>query len=782
MKSAPAMAVAGVLAVVGVAACRGQKPNGPAVVRLADRFQATTGKSTEASTAAAPRLRWVFAEGAAGWKPLVGVSGLTVKDGALSGTATGAFPVLHVQVPDMAGEADVLHAIEVRARVSAGSDMAIGFDRSEKVDLPSLLDNARNFPWKTRTPIVPGPEMRTYTLRRASPMRASRLRHVFLAPTDAPGASFAIESVRLILRKEHLASIPSGLSWQGLSGIFQETLVTRSPEAQALEVPLPARPWLDLSIGTVEDVPVTFVVTARREGDATARPLLRRTVTAAHRWERVPLDLAPLGTGQATLTLALESDQPGRLGFWGSPVVRSNGNRRGVIVLWADTLRADHLEPYGYARRTSPALRRMAEEGTLFRNFVTQATWTKVSTPTLMTSLYPTSHGVREWVDRIPSSAVTMAEVYRDAGYATFSFPANSFTGQLTNLHQGFDEVQELDSLPQETHDKNARVGMDRLFAWLDVHKDVPFFAFLNFMDPHDPYKPYPPYDTMWADPARAEAHEKDANSLRRVIKNPLLKQMAMATRDELVTAGIDPTAYVGHDKDWYDGSIRAMDAEIGRLLERLQDMGLDRSTLVVFTSDHGEEFLEHGRMFHGQSTYGELNRVPLLLWQPGTVPARKTVTEVVGTIDLMPTLLALGGLPVPAAAQGRSVVPLLQAGDGAAASPWPDRPTITEKLLSRDEHHDSESFAIVSGGWKLVRNVVRTPAMPEVELYEFEKDPLDQRDVSAQHPEVVKKLSAEMDAWKRRAEAERVKPDAEANRALSAEDLERLRALGYVQ
>lgn len=375
-----------------------------------------------------------------------------------------------------------------------------------------------------------------------------------------------------------------------------------------------------------------------------------------------------------------------------------------------------------------------------------------------------------------------MAEVYRDAGYATFSFPANSFTGQLTNLHQGFDEVQELDSLPQEARDKNARLGMDRLFAWLDVHKDVPFFAFLNFMDPHDPYKPYAPYDTMWADPAKAEAHEKDAKTVRKFIKNPLLKQMAIPTRDELLAAGIDPATYVGHDKDWYDGSIRAMDAEIGRLLERLQDMGLGRSTLVVFTSDHGEEFLEHGRMFHGQSTYGELNRAPLLLWQPGTVPGGKAVTEVVGTIDLMPTLLELGGLRVPAAAQGQSVVPLLKAAGGAAAAPWAARPAITEKLLSKDEHHDSESFAIVTGGWKLVRNVVRTPGMPEVELYEFEKDPLDQHDVSAQHPEVVKKLSAEMDAWKRRAEAERVKPDAETNRALSAEELERLRALGYVQ
>jgi arylsulfatase A-like enzyme len=769
---------------VALGACRGPRPaEGPAFVRLGERYQASAQPAgTNTAPPLAPHFSWSFAESALGWQAVAGVSGLAVQGGALTGTATEAFPVLHVEVKEAADQADLLHSIEVRARVSAGSNLTVGFDSAEKVDVPALLAKVREFPWKTRTPLVPGTEMRTYTLRRGSPMRASRMRHVFIVPTDAKGARFAIESVRLILRKEHLASIPSGVSWQGLSGTFQETLVTRSPEAVSLDVTMPERPWLDLSVGTVEDTPVTFVVSARPEGEASARTLLRRTVTAPHRWERVPLDLASLGRGKATLTLALETDQPGRLGFWGSPVVRSSGNRRGVIVLWADTLRADHLEPYGYARKTSPSLRRMAEEGTHFRNFVTQATWTKVSTPTLLTSLYPTSHGVREWMDRVPASAVTLAEVYRDAGYATFSFPANGFTGQLTNLHQGFEEVQEFDSLPREAHDKNARLGMDRLFSWLEVHRDVPFFAFLNFLDPHDPYKPYAPYDTMWADPAKAEAHEKDGKTVSKFIANPLLKQFAMATREELVKAGLDPAGYVAHDQDWYDGSIRAMDAEIGRLLERLRDMGLDRSTLVVFTSDHGEEFLEHGRMFHGQSAYGELNRVPFILWQPGTIPAGKAAGEVVGTIDVMPTLLELGGLRVPAEAQGQSLVPLLLAAPGSPARAWAGRPAITEKLLSKDEHHDSESFAIMADGWKLVRNVIRAPGMPEVELYDFEKDPLDQHDLSAQHPEVVRKLSAEMDAWKKQAEARRVKPDAEAARALSAEELERLRALGYLQ
>ena len=122
-----------------------------------------------------------------------------------------------------------------------------------------------------------------------------------------------------------------------------------------------------------------------------------------------------------------------------------------------------------------------------------------------------------------------------------------------------------------------------------------------------------------------------------------------MPTRGELEAAGFDPAAYVEHDRDWYDGSIRGMDAEIGRLVERLAELGLGRRTLLVFTGDHGEEFLEHGRTFHGQSVYGELSDVPLHLLAAGRAcRPGATVAETVQTIDVMPTLLELSGLPVP--------------------------------------------------------------------------------------------------------------------------------------
>src|SRR5262249_48123404 len=146
----------------------------------------------------------------------------------------------------------------------------------------------------------------------------------------------------------------------------------------------------------------------------------------------------------------------------------------------------------------------------------------------------------------------------------------------------------------------------------------------------------------------------------------------------------------------------------MGRLRERLRALGLGGKTLLVFTGDHGEEFLEHGRTFHGQSAYGELTGVPLVFWGPGWVPGGRVVEESVETIDIMPTLLELSRLPIPPQAQGASLLPFL-APQPAGRGPhpvWPDRPAISEKAATVDAStpapHDLESFAIVSGGWKL--------------------------------------------------------------------------------
>jgi uncharacterized sulfatase len=178
--------------------------------------------------------------------------------------------------------------------------------------------------------------------------------------------------------------------------------------------------------------------------------------------------------------------------------------------------------------------------------------------------------------------------------------------------------------------------------------------------------------------------------------------------------------------------------------------------------------------------------RVPLILWAPGRTGRGVRVEEPVQLIDVTPTLAELCGLAPPQAAQGRSLRPLLGApgAGGVQAAAWKPRPVISEKqpMGEADHPNASESYAIVEDGWKLIHNVARPPGKPEFELYRFVEDPLDQRNLAGEHPKRVARLARALEAWRQQARAARLPPDSEAAQGLSAEQLERLRSLGYVR
>ena len=308
----------------------------------------------------------------------------------------------------------------------------------------------------------------------------------------------------------------------------------------------------------------------------------------------------------------------------------------------------------------------------------------------------------------------------------------------------------------------------------------MPFFAFLQMMDPHDPYVPYRPYDTRWAD-AEAEARLKEqAETVRPLIKSDFMKRLGLPRIEELLEAEVDPDEFVAAELDFYDGSIRAADDEIRRILEKLDELGLEERTLVVFLSDHGEEFLDHGGHFHEENVYGEMINVPLILRWPGVVPAGLEVDDTVELLDLAPTVLELVGLEVPEVMQGDSLVPLLA---GSEATRWSERPAISQWRKRTDQQGSDivDADSIIFDGWKLVHNVDRSEGTAEFELYDHGADPLDQIDVSADNPDIVDRLSNQLDDWRSWAAEHKLPTDEEATEGLDAEELERLRSLGYV-
>lgn len=821
MRSARHLSVLGLVAVSVACAGGGDEPEA-AAIRLIDRFDATLVSGSAPASASARRTEFRF-DGAAPVPPPAtfavtrgaeagpGVAELVVRDGVLAGRSTDDFPVIRLQRTSGLDSSDTLHAVEIRMRVSAGANLSMQTFPNPSPNLEDRRRTARTgVPWPLRSPLQPGADLQTYLLSPLASTPMSRIRELLIRPTDAAGATFAIESVRLITRTEHLASIPAGVGWQGLSEIYRESLVAHAPEVLRFDLTLPSRPWLDLAVGTPELGAVTFRVTAAPAGSADASQTIQTdfTVTRPHQWAVHPIDLTPLAGRAVTLALELRSEKAGALGFWGSPVLRARGAApatdpaaadaaagpppQGVIFIHADTLRRDHLDLYGHDRQTAPFLTRMAKDGVAFRNAISQASWTKVSTTSMVTGLYPTTHGVRLQDDRLPSSATTLAEVFKAAGYATFATSSVAFTGQYTNLHQGVEELHENGSLSSQgtpLSAKTSREYVDRLVAWVERHRDVPFFAYLHVFDPHHPYEPYAPYNTAFGDPARGDEHKRQRDIVSKIIASDFMRPRQLPTREEIVKSGFEPAAYVQQELDWYDGSIRGLDVELARLVEQLQRMGLDERTLIVLTSDHGTEFLEHGRFWHGQSVYGELINIPLVVRWPSRVPGGRVVDDLVQSIDIMPTVLGLSGLAVPEGVQGQTLQPFFA--DGAAgaapgATPgWQSRPAVSERaptVPSPDADQARISQAIIDANWKLVHNTTLEPGLAEIELFDYAKDPLNMQNVAASHPEVVARLRKLLDGWRQMATAARLKPDAETTKALSAEELQRLRSLGYIR
>jgi arylsulfatase A-like enzyme len=731
-----------------------------------------------------------------GWEAFNDIADLRIENGLLKGRSTNDTPIIHLERTSGLQENDIFNSLEVRIRISQGSKIAFSLSGTEKLDVKETLQYKKDFAWSSKN-VASGEHLQTCILTSPFTQTTRSTRHIFIQPTDVAGATFEIESIRLIMRKDYLASLPTGVTWQALSGIFQESVVMRAPEKLQFTVSLPQNPALELNLGTIEDSPVTFSLSIQQKGWNREQNVLNRTITTPQRWDRNLIDLSRFAGQTAVIRFSLSAEKSGTIGIWGNPVIRNLQNEAAqiekpqrVILIWTDTLRKDHLTTYGYSRQTSPNIDALAKQGVKFADAIAQATWTKVATPAMMTSLYPTTNTVRNFYDRLPSSATTMAEVFYNAGYATINYCGNLFTGKFTNLHQGFEEVNEDVSLSDPTSSKNSRESVDKFLPWLESHKSIPFFAFLHLYDPHDPYKPKAPYDTFWADPTRDKQQEVELKKIVDAIDDPLMRLFKMPSKDEFQKAGIDPKPFIQYNVDLYDGSIRGMDTEIGRLIEKLKELDLDKKTMIVIAGDHGEEFLDHGKTFHGQSLYGELTDVTLIFWAPQFLPKNKVVPETVEMVDLMPTILELCNLRGPKEMQGESLVPLLKRNadaHSAEASEWHERPAISERADTGEETNapppfNYEAYSIISGPWKLIHHVKRKEGQAEFELFDRRNDPYDHHDVAANYPEMVQKLSREINLWKQHAEAVKLKSDSETTQNMTTEEIERLRALGYIQ
>ena len=455
------------------------------------------------------------------------------------------------------------------------------------------------------------------------------------------------------------------------------------------EVPV-RDPSLVLSYGMLPDGPggaadQAIFMAELRDSLGQAHQVLRST-GCLEQWTESTVDLRPFAGQEVTLFIRSESPGNTARGFacWGLPLLFRGGKERpNIILISLDTVRADHLHCYGYHRPTSPTLDSLAARGWLFRNVVAQSSWTLPSHASLFSSLHLSSHGVTTWDDALPQEIVTLPEVLRGEGYLTGAVIGGAL-GTRYGLNQGFDTYDTRCFTSATKSTVTNPCTHTHAVEWLRTWGHAPFFLFLHYWDVHDPYVPPAPFDTLF-DPGYHGSVKgwETLNGWEALLARfgGSFARLSRQDRDHIMAL--------------YDGEIASTDRFLGMLFHELRALDLEKKTLVVITSDHGDEFLEHGHTGHGKTLFRELVDIPLIWVEPRGRSRPSTVEDIIQSIDIAPTILNYLGIPAPTTMQGRSLLPVMR---GSGLSPMPAYSEVVGFNLRQ-----GRQYAVVSGHKKLI-------------------------------------------------------------------------------
>lgn len=388
--------------------------------------------------------------------------------------------------------------------------------------------------------------------------------------------------------------------------------------------------------------------------------------------------------------------------------------RPNVVLISIDTLRADHLGAYGYARPTSPSIDALAAAGVLFENALSPSSWTLPAHASLLSGVSPYRHGAVAATARIRDDVPLLAELLAAQGYHTVAFVNAPFVGRDHGFARGFARFEQRFEQRRRDVAERHRQVLDAVPAL-----EPPFFLFVHYMDVHTPYRP-PKEFNRFARDRRSSAVLKDIGEtsvleLQRAAREGRLR-MSHADRDRLI--------------DLYDGEILAMDAKIGELVAALRTRFPD--TIVILTSDHGEEFLEHGGFGHGETLYEEVLRVPLIVAGPGVAEGAR-IGDQASLLDVVPTVLERLGLASASALDGRSLLPFLHVGSAAAGGGTSGHAGATsdaEPVLGL--HTASHDGTLSLRGVRAPsRKLVHDDRRGTVELYDLASDPGERRNLA---------------------------------------------------
>ena len=452
----------------------------------------------------------------------------------------------------------------------------------------------------------------------------------------------------------------------------------------------------------------------------------------------------------------------------------SRPSRPNVLWITMDSLRSDHLGCYGYDRAHTPHIDALAGEGVRFQQCVSQASYTRISVPSMITGKYPFSLGLRVLHGDLDSAHVTVAEAAAASGYFTCAIAEPWPPG----FFQGFEVV---DFQDRQTTKKTLRC--------LQILKDLderPFFIWLYYWDPHAPYQP--PEHYLAALDREAPGEDEFTPQERRLpaVRGSNLLLLSQLNRGTITLTEAQRSELVR----LYDAEITYVDAGIGQVIASLKKMGLWDNTLIILSADHGEAFGEHGLYYHSHSLYEEEVRVPCIIKPPRSRPPVREIPGVVRNLDVPMTIMDYCGMAVPENTQGRSLRPFIDSGQP---------PVLPSCLETHSAQKNRHLMAYRTAQYKLIRQL--SPATAE--LYDLQADPEEQNNLLGNGPagageagdgtadgrptgreptaqELEQSLTAELLAALNRESLDEL--ELEPDTPMDPQTRERLKALGYLE
>lgn len=800
------------------------------LVHLADRLGSATIESAAAPASAREKRHWSFPDAAADWRPvsspqipwLATVATESIDDGLRLSLSQPSMRQTMLYLGGIATDLDGLElgdweTVLVKARTSDRlGGIAVSHNADDQASLPSEM--VFFFSTGDVPPVFSDGSEQTYALP--------------ILPREGESATTPLDSITILFGSAGAASVdvlsvsmvPRGAAFLDDYGVRPvpkqgrtvNTLFAHAPAKLDYPIHIDDTTRFDFALGTTAGESVTYRVSVGGESEE-PQLLFEETVSDADAWSEHTVDLSQLAGRGRRLTLEAMSDREGAVALWGMPMVsrHQDGTGPNVIFYVIDGGGADLMSVYGYERRTTPYLEELAKEGAVFERAFSNSTWTQPSTVSFLTSLHHSVlGGLRRGIHStpVPAGAITMAEHMRAGGYQTMMLTSNPNSGRLIGTERGVDLTWDEGT---EHHSTSSESLQDEFWGHRESFPGTPYWVHFQTTDVHEPNQPEPPFAGQWVTPEERTQLQQWDQRFFMAAGGAFGNTSVSGFYDlALETTGIDRQAYFGVRRGLYDETMTHQDHQLRELVEQLKSRGEWDNTLLVIGSDHGHPagtFARFGRgmvdpqpePWEGALFDAYATRVPMIMIWPQKIQAGLRIDDPVSMIDVLPTILDLVGLPAPEVLQGRSLAPLLR---GQALDV---RPVVLDEFRVHEESGEMlGNLEIIDGRWGASLEIGPHPGGPDAShgrhavpvggrwgavhpyfedvprllLYDLANDPFALEAVNDAHPDLVEHYERLLlEQWKAH-QALALQFGEAGEVALSPEQLQQLRSLGYIQ